>query len=283
MRRDWKDVSERPDDIAPEDKDRSFFLGDDSKDWRLPIAPAIGSFILCSSTISHPDTINNSGLPTRLIDAILLSVRNTQDLFLGFTAPLRLPKGSDLFAYWPDWEFDRFINPRGQNLFPSKERTAARFLAFGGLLTWIQPDMLELIPTAGLCDLPPTVEGLSVQCVPSGARQLLDAHELQVVEDFVWAQVGLRESLNLDLYIIPASGRLFHGRDLSQLRNLMLHNVAVSPKMSLEGCYRPHMIPGFDDFMIELSRSMVTTMPGLKTVRISFRPFHGPITYSRRP
>lgn len=101
------------------------------------------------------------------------------------------------------------------------------------------------------------------------------------MEDFVWVQAGLRESLILDLYIIPASGRLFHGRDFTQLRNLTLHNVSVSPKLSLEGCHKPHVIPGFDDFMVELSRSMVTTMPNLETVLISFRLFHGPITYNR--
>lgn len=122
MRRGWREkdwelaVSERPSAIVPEDKDRSFFLADDSKDWRLPIAPAIGSFTLCSSTVFHQDAIS-SGLPTRLIDAILVSVQNTQELFLGYTGPVRVPKGH-LFGYWSDFELDRLIDPRGQNCIP---------------------------------------------------------------------------------------------------------------------------------------------------------------------
>jgi hypothetical protein len=250
----------------------SFFHSHESKGWRLPVVPTIGSFTLSSTNCPAGGRLT---LPARLTEAILVSVEDTQELALGYPAPEQLSTGQ------PVPGTQSVLDLTGEHSIQTGGVECGLFSKFRGLLTRVQPGLLEIISTAGLRNLPPTLKRLSVHYVRWVGGQLVKSHQRQVVEDFVQVQAGLRESLTLQLSTIPASGRLFRERDLAQLRNLELQNVMVWPHpTTLEVCDRPHLIPGFDDFMIALSSAMVTTMPRLGTLLISFKQLHGPIAYN---
>ncbi|KAK0738108.1 hypothetical protein B0T18DRAFT_394458 [Schizothecium vesticola] len=81
--------------------------------------------------------------------------------------------------------------------------------------------------------------------------------------------------------ILPQSNFQPDGRFQELNQSWIQQNVMLSPHLAkLEVCDRLHLMPGFDDFMIVLLSAMVTTMPRLETLLISFRLFHGPIAHN---
>ncbi|KAK1830986.1 hypothetical protein QBC39DRAFT_409023, partial [Podospora conica] len=118
-------------------------------------------------------------------------------------------------------------------------------------------EICDLLEAAPLNHVPAWIKRLQVRCVRCWVPP--SDKDLNIMENFVREELGRRESLNIQLTGIPGLA-LFRERALTQLRHLTLENV---------------MIPGFNDFMIALSKSMVT-MFRLETLLIRFKKGHGP-------